>query len=61
MFDTLPLFIAIAVYVPFWPGRFLPVPKRSDEEDGEHELAQLERASAHSSGRDQSTRTRTSQ
>jgi hypothetical protein len=22
--DTLPLFIAIAVYVPFWPGRFLP-------------------------------------
>lgn len=22
--DTLPLFIAIAVYVPFWPGRFIP-------------------------------------
>ncbi|KAH9045410.1 RTA1-like protein [Lactarius pseudohatsudake] len=22
--DTLPLFIAISVYVPFWPGRFLP-------------------------------------
>jgi len=22
--DTLPLFIAITVYVPFWPGRFIP-------------------------------------
>lgn len=22
--DTLPLFVAIAVYVPFWPGRFIP-------------------------------------
>lgn len=21
--DTLPLFVAIAVYVPFWPGRFI--------------------------------------
>jgi hypothetical protein len=21
--DTLPLFIAIAVYIPFWPGRFI--------------------------------------
>lgn len=21
--DTLPLFIAIAIYVPFWPGRFI--------------------------------------
>ncbi|KAF8961458.1 RTA1 like protein-domain-containing protein [Flammula alnicola] len=24
--DTLPLFIAIAVYIPFWPGRFLGKP-----------------------------------
>jgi len=24
--DTLPLFIAFALYVPFWPGRFIPVP-----------------------------------
>ncbi|KZV87505.1 RTA1 like protein [Exidia glandulosa HHB12029] len=23
-FDTLPLFICIATYVPFWPGRFIP-------------------------------------
>ena len=23
-FDTLPLFIAILVYTPFWPGRFTP-------------------------------------
>ncbi|KIJ70507.1 hypothetical protein HYDPIDRAFT_105253 [Hydnomerulius pinastri MD-312] len=22
--DTLPLFVAISVYVPFWPGRFIP-------------------------------------
>ncbi|KJA30219.1 hypothetical protein HYPSUDRAFT_125712 [Hypholoma sublateritium FD-334 SS-4] len=22
--DTLPLFIAISVYIPFWPGRFIP-------------------------------------
>ncbi|KAF9485300.1 RTA1-like protein [Pholiota conissans] len=22
--DTLPLFIAIAIYLPFWPGRFMP-------------------------------------
>lgn len=22
--DTLPLFIAIAIYVPFWPGRYVP-------------------------------------
>lgn len=21
--DTLPLFIAISVYIPFWPGRFI--------------------------------------
>jgi len=23
LLDTLPLFVAIAVYVPFWPGRFI--------------------------------------
>jgi len=23
--DTLPLFISISVYVPFWPGRFIPL------------------------------------
>lgn len=22
--DTLPLFIAIAIYLPFWPGRYIP-------------------------------------
>jgi hypothetical protein len=22
--DTLPLFIATVVYIPFWPGRFIP-------------------------------------
>ncbi|EJD40036.1 RTA1-domain-containing protein [Auricularia subglabra TFB-10046 SS5] len=40
-FDTLPLFIAVAIYVPFWPGRFIPrvvtspavePPKRNDHE-----------------------------
>ncbi|TFY68625.1 hypothetical protein EVG20_g3481 [Dentipellis fragilis] len=33
--DTLPLFIAVVVYVPFWPGRFIPAPpkpKTADEE-----------------------------
>ncbi|KAF8897589.1 RTA1 like protein-domain-containing protein [Infundibulicybe gibba] len=24
--DTLPLFIAISIYIPFWPGRFIPGP-----------------------------------
>lgn len=23
--DTLPLWVAVAVYVPFWPGRFIPL------------------------------------
>jgi hypothetical protein len=22
--DTLPLFLAVSIYVPFWPGRFIP-------------------------------------
>jgi hypothetical protein len=26
VFDTLPLFLAITVYIPFWPGRFLEFP-----------------------------------
>ncbi|KAJ3485770.1 hypothetical protein NLI96_g4730 [Meripilus lineatus] len=34
--DTLPLFIAIVVYTPFWPGRFIPdaanVPQRIDSD-----------------------------
>ncbi|KIY73997.1 RTA1-domain-containing protein [Cylindrobasidium torrendii FP15055 ss-10] len=28
--DTLPLFIAIAVYVPFWPGRFIPAEEEAE-------------------------------
>lgn len=36
--DTLPLFIAVSVYVPFWPGRFIPrnaalVEERPDSTD----------------------------
>ncbi|TFY55712.1 hypothetical protein EVG20_g9216 [Dentipellis fragilis] len=37
--DTLPLFIAVVVYVPFWPGRFIhapPKPKSADEEQREN-------------------------
>jgi hypothetical protein len=34
-FDTLPLFIAVAVYVPFWPGRFLE--DKSARKDAESE------------------------
>jgi len=32
--DTLPLFIAIVVYIPFWPGRFIPpqTPITTDKE-----------------------------
>ena len=31
--DTLPLFLAIVIYIPFWPGRFIPsAPKPIDEE-----------------------------
>lgn len=30
--DTLPLFLAIVVFVPFWPGRFIPREKAADRE-----------------------------
>ncbi|KAH9482709.1 Protein RTA1 [Psilocybe cubensis] len=30
--DTLPLFVAIAVYVPFWPGRFIPGDANANKE-----------------------------
>ena len=33
--DTFPLFLAIVIYVPFWPGRFIPVAvKPVDEQRG---------------------------
>lgn len=35
--DTLPLFIAIAVYVPFWPGRFIPNVVASKAVEGQDE------------------------
>jgi len=31
--DTLPLFIAVVVYVPFWPGRFIPRTSSLDTKD----------------------------
>ncbi|EJD05847.1 RTA1-like protein [Fomitiporia mediterranea MF3/22] len=34
--DTLPLFIAVAVYVPFWPGRFIPKEPIKDLGDDDH-------------------------
>lgn len=36
--DTLPLFIAIVIYVPFWPGRFIPrfAPAQVVEEVNSH-------------------------
>ncbi|KAF7977424.1 hypothetical protein HWV62_3570 [Athelia sp. TMB] len=40
--DTLPLFLAVAIYVPFWPGRFVPPVIEAHAEDGE--------AAAHSTG-----------
>lgn len=37
--DTLPLFIAIVVYLPFWPGRFIPpfTAVEENEEKRSHE------------------------
>ncbi|THV08489.1 RTA1-like protein [Dendrothele bispora CBS 962.96] len=35
--DTLPLFLAIVVYVPFWPGRFI-VESKADKEKSSEEL-----------------------
>ncbi|KAA1466426.1 hypothetical protein DENSPDRAFT_925849 [Dentipellis sp. KUC8613] len=38
--DTLPLFIAIVVYIPFWPGRFIRASSQSgvaDEEKTNHD------------------------
>jgi len=32
--DTLPLFIAIVVFVPFWPGRFISEPVKLDSPTG---------------------------
>jgi hypothetical protein len=31
--DTLPLFLAIVVYIPFWPGRFIPGTVESVDEE----------------------------
>jgi len=31
--DTLPLILAIAIYIPFWPGRFIPGPVKSANEE----------------------------
>lgn len=38
--DTLPLFIAIVVFIPFWPGRFITA------EPGTEEKVQLEEVAA---------------
>ena len=32
--DTLPLFIAVSIYVPFWPGRFIqPGTQQTDSDE----------------------------
>ncbi|KAA1466423.1 RTA1-domain-containing protein [Dentipellis sp. KUC8613] len=54
--DTLPLFIAVVVYVPFWPGRFIPAPpkpKAADEEqrDNFELLEPIGRGSSTTGGR----------
>ena len=41
-FDTIPLFVAVAVFVPFWPGRFLPAPKRLQVEEAEMDVMRRE-------------------
>lgn len=35
--DTLPLFIAIAIYIPFWPGRILASAQRYEQKAREIE------------------------
>lgn len=42
-FDALPLFIAIAVYIPFWPGRFIHAATRAQAEAAKdrHELIRI--------------------
>ena len=46
--DTLPLFLAVAVYVPFWPGRFVPPGISALAKDGE--AGSGEAAPVHSTG-----------
>ncbi|KAG6809079.1 hypothetical protein H0H92_001687, partial [Tricholoma furcatifolium] len=36
--DTLPLFIAISIYTPFWPGRFIPPQPQASTESEKIEL-----------------------
>jgi len=47
--DTLPLFIAVSAYVPFWPGRFIPrvasVQKTDSPRDSESDGPQAEKPS----------------
>ncbi|KZV94689.1 RTA1-domain-containing protein [Exidia glandulosa HHB12029] len=45
VFDTLPLFVAVAVFVPFWPGRFIPPRHLGDPKD-HHELMPVTSRSA---------------
>lgn len=46
--DTLPLFIAVSVYVPFWPGRFIPrtvkLEKTDSPRDSESDGPQVEKS-----------------
>ncbi|KAH7105315.1 RTA1-domain-containing protein [Auriculariales sp. MPI-PUGE-AT-0066] len=43
--DTLPLFIAIAIYVPFWPGRYIRTPESRLELRPEDQVAASEKSS----------------
>lgn len=47
--DTLPLFVAITIYVPFWPGRFIPTPAIKTQLSGIEDKGGEEKLSADSS------------
>lgn len=59
--DTLPLFIAISIYVPFWPGRFIkdeqPAVGLSSMRHGLPQYARVERGGLIRGSNDSTNRT----
>ena len=56
--DTLPLFIATSVYVPFWPGRFIQPTPIGVQVSGEAAYARVDRNAARGRMRSQTHRVR---
>ena len=49
LLDTLPLFVAVAVYVPFWPGRFITAQSTKGDAMALQSLPPYESGSGHPS------------